>query len=132
MPSTPPHIGYFKRESTLKLALHGQIHSNGIGGFKVAIDPIGVERKSGRVRVIWGSCRITYTGIGRRKNIGGHARPPYVSRSIIWCKNIGRCRLRAGQSERAKLAEPVYNSFAKVIVVHADASPDGGLSGAAK
>src|SRR5438046_1022652 len=128
MAATAPDVGRFKRESALQLALHRQIHGNGIGRLEAAINPIGVEGKSGRIRVVRRSCRVADAGIGRRKNIDGHARPSQVTRRIIGRKNVGRCRLRAVKTERAELAEAVYDSLTEVVVVHADAGTDGGLA----
>src|SRR5215472_6995177 len=130
--SAPPYVGRFKREATLKLALHREVHADGIRGFEPAINAVGVESKPCGVWVVRWSRRVADAGIGGRKNVDGDASSSQIARSVVGRKNVGRGCLCAGQPERAKLAEAVHDPFAEMIVVHANASSDGALVGTAE
>ena len=127
MPTKAPYVSRFERPALPDLPLDGEVSCNGIWGLDSAVNSIGVESKSRSAGVVGRKSRVRHPRRWRAAWQRRYVVSARIAGYIVGSENVGRSRLRAGQTERTKLAETVDNPFTEMVVIHADTATNRSL-----
>src|ERR1035437_7345466 len=127
MPAESAHVSSFKCPPPAYLPLDREICGHRVRCLNSAIDPIRVEGKSGRIGIVRRERGVCDCLLWSAAGQCWHNVSPRITRRIVRREDVRRGRLRAGQAERAELAETVNDPLAKMVIVHAQAGTNRGF-----